>query len=71
MNAMHPGRLMKVEELAERWQVEDAWVYRKARDPDFPTIRLGGNIRFAYEDIVEYENQCKSLDSARRRKRGY
>ena len=71
MFAKQNSCLMTVEELAERWQVEPAWVYKKARDPDFPTIRLGGNIRFAIEDIEAYEKQAKEIDSARRRKRGY
>jgi excisionase family DNA binding protein len=71
MFAKQNERLMTVDELAERWQVEPAWVYKKAKDPDFPTIRLGGNIRFAFEDIEEYEKQAKENDSARRRRRGY
>ena len=71
MNAEQPKRLMTVDELAERWQVDGAWFYRKAREPEFPVIRLGGNIRFAYEDIVAYEQESKAKDSARRRKQGY
>lgn len=71
MFAKQNERLLTVDELAVRWQVEPAWVYKKAKDPDFPTIRLGGNIRFAFEDIEEYEKQAKENDSARRRRRGY
>lgn len=71
MFAKQSESLMTVEELAERWKVDSAWVYKAARDPDFPTIRLGGNIRFAHEDIVAYEKHSKETDSIRRRKRGY
>jgi len=44
-----------------RWQVTKEYVYRNRRELGIPTIKLGGNVRFALEDIEEYERSLRSL----------
>lgn len=48
-------RLLTAEDLAERWQVPKAHVYRLARDGRLPTVRLGRYRRFRLEAIAEFE----------------
>lgn len=48
--------LLTAKQLAERWQVTPEWVYRNRLELDIPTITLGGNVRFALEDVEAFEN---------------
>lgn len=59
MSTQRLDHLLRVEELAHRWQVTKFWIYRNAEELGIPSIRLGGNIRFALEDILQYEESCK------------
>jgi excisionase family DNA binding protein len=53
-------QLMTAVQLAKRWQVTKEWVYRNRHELGIPAIKLGGNIRFALEDIEAYEASLKS-----------
>lgn len=50
-----PGRLLTAEELAERWQVPRAHVYRLAREGRLPTVNLGRYKRWRLEAIEAFE----------------
>jgi excisionase family DNA binding protein len=47
--------LLTAEQLAERWQVPAAHVYRLARRDEIPVVRLGRYYRFSPEDITAFE----------------
>jgi predicted DNA-binding transcriptional regulator AlpA len=48
--------LLTAEQLAQRWQVTKEWVYRNRLELHIPTITIGGNVRFALDDIEAFEN---------------
>ncbi len=50
-----PHRLLTAEEVAERWQVPKAHVYRLARDGRLPTVALGRYRRWRLEAIEAFE----------------
>lgn len=50
-------RLLVAEELAERWQVSKAQVYRLAREGRIPTVKIGRYYRFRRDAIEEWEHQ--------------
>ncbi len=49
------GRLLKAEELAERWQVPKAQVYRLSREGDLPTVRVGRYYRYSLAPVEAWE----------------
>jgi excisionase family DNA binding protein len=49
------SEILTAEQLAERWQVEKAHVYRLAREGSIPTIRLGRYYRFRADMIDAFE----------------
>jgi excisionase family DNA binding protein len=49
------GKLMTAEEVAERWQVAPAHVYRLAREHRIPSVRLGRYVRFRPDAIEAFE----------------
>jgi excisionase family DNA binding protein len=48
-------RLLTAEELAERWQVAKAHVYRLAREGRIPTVAIGRYYRFRLSSIEAWE----------------
>jgi excisionase family DNA binding protein len=48
-------KLMTAEELAERWQVSPAHVYRLTRDGKIPTVKLGRYYRYRRDAIERWE----------------
>jgi excisionase family DNA binding protein len=50
-----PERLLTAEQLAERWQVPKAHVYRLARDGRLPTVELGRYRRWRMDAIEAFE----------------
>jgi excisionase family DNA binding protein len=48
-------KLLKPEELAERWQVPRSQVYRLSRDGRIPTVRIGRYYRYDEGAIEAYE----------------
>lgn len=57
---MNPNnQLLTVRELAKRWRVTDAYIYGNRQEMELPTIKIGGNLRFALEDILRYEQEHK------------
>jgi excisionase family DNA binding protein len=48
-------RLLTADELAERWQVPKAQVYRLAREGLIPCVRIGRYARFRRAAIEEFE----------------
>lgn len=49
------GQLLTAEQLAERWQVPKAHVYRLARDGRIPVVELGRYKRFRVDAIERFE----------------
>jgi excisionase family DNA binding protein len=49
------GQLLTAQELAERWQVPTAHVYRLARDGRIPCVTLGRYRRFRLDAIEAFE----------------
>ena len=47
--------LLTADQLAERWQVPKAHVYRLAREGRLPTVELGRYRRFRFEAIAAFE----------------
>lgn len=50
-----PSRLMTADDLADRWQVSAAQVYRLAREGRVPALRIGRYFRFKVEQIEAWE----------------
>jgi excisionase family DNA binding protein len=52
-----PGaaRLLTADELADRWQVPKAHVYRLTREKRLPTVRLGRYYRYALAAVEGFE----------------
>jgi len=49
--------LLTAEDLATRWQVSKAQVYRLARDGQIPTVSIGRYYRFRPEAIDAWERE--------------
>lgn len=49
--------LLSAEQLATRWQVPKAHVYRLAREGFLPTVRLGRYMRWRPEAIEAFERE--------------
>jgi hypothetical protein len=50
------GRLLTAEQLADRWQVNVAWIYAKCRTGELPQVPLPGRyIRFRLDTIERFE----------------
>lgn len=48
-------QLLTAEEVATRWQISTAQVYRLARDGQIPCVALGRYKRFRLESIERWE----------------
>jgi excisionase family DNA binding protein len=48
-------QLLTADQLAERWQVAAAHVYRLTRDGAIPAVRLGRYVRFRLDAIERFE----------------
>lgn len=53
--AVVTDRLLTADDLAQRWQVPRAHVYRLAREGRVPTVRLGRYVRYRADAIEEFE----------------
>jgi excisionase family DNA binding protein len=49
------SRLLTADELAERWQVPTAHVYRLGREGRVPVVRIGRYFRFRLASIEAWE----------------
>jgi excisionase family DNA binding protein len=49
------AQLLTAEQLAERWQVAPAHVYRLAREGKVPVVKLGRYYRFRADAIERFE----------------
>jgi excisionase family DNA binding protein len=49
------AQLLTPEQLAERWQVSKAHVYRQTREGKIPTVKLGRYYRYRLDAIERYE----------------
>ncbi len=49
------GQLLTAEQLAERWQVTPAQVYRLTRDGPIPAVKLGRYYRYHPAAIEAFE----------------
>jgi excisionase family DNA binding protein len=65
-SAIHPnGSLLTADDLAARWQVSRAHVYRLARDGHLPTVSIGRYYRFRLESIEACELESETRIGAR------
>jgi excisionase family DNA binding protein len=48
-------RLLRAEQLAERWQVTSAHVYRLTREGAIPAVRIGRYYRYRLDAIEQFE----------------
>lgn len=48
-------RLLTAEEVAQRWQVPRAHVYRLGREGRLPTVRLGRYMRWRLDELEAFE----------------
>ena len=51
------SRLLTAGDLADRWSVPRAHVYRLGREGRLPTVRLGRYMRWRPEDIDAFERE--------------
>lgn len=49
------ARLLIADEVAERWRVPRAHVYRLAREGLLPTVRLGRYMRWRLDEVEAFE----------------
>lgn len=56
MNGLIASRLLTAEDLAERWQVPKAHVYRLAREGRLPCVELGRYKRFRIDAVEAFES---------------
>ncbi len=57
VTAQAAERLLTAEELAERWQVAVAHVYRLTREGRLPTVRLGRYCRYRQAAVEAWERE--------------
>mgnify|MGYP001331269075 CR=1 FL=1 len=53
-------QLLTADQLAERWQVPKAHVWRLARAGQIPVVRLGRYMRFRTDAIDAWEQQTQT-----------
>ena len=51
------ARLLTAEDVASRWQVPKAQVYRLAREEQLEPVRIGRYYRFRVETVEEFERE--------------
>lgn len=56
-------RLLTAEDLAARWQVDKAHVYRLAREGLLPCVRLGRYRRFSLDAVAAFEANGGTADA--------
>lgn len=49
------SRLLKAGDVAERWQVATAQVYRLSREGKLPVVKIGRYYRYRIEDVEAFE----------------
>ena len=54
-NASERGQLLTADQLAERWQISTAHIYRLSRNGKIPCVPLGRYRRFRVESIEAFE----------------
>ena len=53
-------KLMTDTELAERWQTSRGTLANaRSRGDGCPYLKLGGLVRYALDDVLAYEEQCR------------
>jgi excisionase family DNA binding protein len=55
--APNAHKLLTADELAERWQVDKAHVYRLTRQGSIPAVKLGRYYRYRLAAIDEFETK--------------
>jgi len=56
------GTLVTADELAERWQITPAHVYRLTRAGAIPAVRLGRYYRYRLDAIEQFERAGGATD---------
>jgi len=56
------GRLLTAEQLAARWQVAPAHVYRLTRQGEIPAVQLGRYYRYSMSAIKRFEESFNNED---------
>jgi excisionase family DNA binding protein len=55
MSGLTAAQLLTADQVAARWQVPKAHVYRLAREGRLPTVRLGRYMRWQLQAIEDFE----------------
>lgn len=55
MTTTAPPRLLTAAQVAERWQIKTAHVYRLAREGKLPAVQLGRYRRFSLATVEQFE----------------
>jgi len=61
LNASERERLLTAEQVAQRWQISTAAIYRLARERSIPSVRLGRYYRFRAESIEAWEDAQEAM----------
>jgi excisionase family DNA binding protein len=56
--------ILTAEEVAALFRVPPSWVYRKARDGDLPSVKLGHYRRFWRSQILRFAAEGGTADAA-------
>lgn len=63
LNGVSPAdRLLTAEDVAARWQVAKAQVYRQAREGRLPSVKIGRYYRFRLSAIEDFEAEGGTAD---------
>lgn len=57
MSTVTQAQLLTAEQLAARWQVSTAHIYRLSREGQIPTITVGRYRRYRLEAIEDWERK--------------
>lgn len=52
---MHAGIFLTVEDLSERWQKSDKWIYSNYRRIGLKVLPIGQQLRFPIEEVEAWE----------------
>jgi excisionase family DNA binding protein len=60
---MYSNKLLKIPQIAERWQVSIETVERRIRSGQLPALKIGRNIRVCPDTLIKYEKSRNILPS--------
>lgn len=64
--AVDNGRLLTVQEVADRLRISADFVYAECRSGRLPRYKFGASVRIALADLEAYELACRTTEAAAR-----